>query len=245
MGKGVVADQGLWFKLWCASLDDPDLDNLELADFARWVKLGALIKRHGTSGEIHILPPARALCAMLQVPDYTALLSAFTRLPGLIIATAPVRWPHGNGRPPETEGQILFGSWYVNGRGSEGEKVAVATHEVLRYGGTHSGVSLETSLFVSFRNWLKYQGDLSTQRVRKFREMKRSRGEEKRRDKKRKDSPLPPSGGSDDLSITSDGRKPPTARPETGVESVGEVLTRLGMPDPAKAPEPASEISRE
>jgi len=46
----------------------------------------------------------------------------------------------------------------------------------------------ETILSVSMRNWLKYQGDYSTLRVRKFREMKRSkrRGEEKRGEEKKK-----------------------------------------------------------
>jgi uncharacterized phage protein (TIGR02220 family) len=124
-------------------LDDPDLDNLELCDFARWAKLGALIKRQGNSGEIHLQPPARALCAMFQVPDYDTLLSCFTRLPNVIVRRA------------------------------------------------ESPVSLETNVAVTFRNWVKYQGDYSTARVRQFREMKRSkrRGEETRREQTRKIDP--------------------------------------------------------
>jgi uncharacterized phage protein (TIGR02220 family) len=47
----------------------------------------------------------------------------------------------------------------------------------------------ETILSVSLRNWARYQGDYSTYRVRKFREMKRSkrRGEEKRGEETRKE----------------------------------------------------------
>lgn len=46
-------------------------------------------------------------------------------------------------------------------------------------------VSGETCSTVSFLNWSKYQGDYSTPRVRAMREMKRTRGEERRRDEKR------------------------------------------------------------
>lgn len=56
-------------------------------------------------------------------------------------------------------------------------------------GDANSSVSDETNLTVTLLNWLKYQGDYSTHRVRKFREMKRSkrRGEEKRKEEKRKE----------------------------------------------------------
>jgi uncharacterized phage protein (TIGR02220 family) len=60
-------------------------------------------------------------------------------------------------------------------------------------------VSPETILTVTLRNWSKYQGDYSTARVRKFREMKRSkrRGEESRREETRSIPPIsPPNGGS-------------------------------------------------
>ena len=80
-----VADQGIWFKLHCSAMDDPDLDNLDLADFGRWAKLGAFVKRQGTAGTVLVTPPARALCAILQLPSYTALLELVTRLPHMHI----------------------------------------------------------------------------------------------------------------------------------------------------------------
>ena len=139
-----VADQGLWFKLWCASLDDPDLDNLPLTDFGSWAKLGAIVKRQGTAGTLILRPPARTFCSMFQVPDFDALVCCFQRLPHVCVR-----------------------------RGTE-------------------PVSGETLVNVSFANWLKYQGDLSTSRVRRFRDRKRSRGDEKRGDEKRGDEKDPP-----------------------------------------------------
>jgi len=59
----------------------------------------------------------------------------------------------------------------------------------------NSSVSGETTLTVTWCNWSKYQGDFSTARVRKMRQMKRSkrRGEEKRGEetKKRREMPSP------------------------------------------------------
>ncbi len=125
-----MADQGIWWKLWCSALDDPDLDNLDLADFGRYCKMGAFIKRQGQTGSIVLAPPARALCATFQVPDFNALIAAISRLPNVIV----------------------------------------------------TAVSSETNATVTIKNWLKYQGDYSTERVRKFRarETPKKRREEMR-----------------------------------------------------------------
>lgn len=142
-----MADQGIWFKLHCSALDDPDLDNLPVADFGRWAKLGAAVKRHGNSGHLRLSPPARALCALFQVDTFSDLMDAVSRLPHVHI-----------------------------------EEMQKPT------------VSHETVVVVSFENWLKYQGDFSSPRVRKFREMKRSkrRGEERRsRGEEKKNTPPP------------------------------------------------------
>jgi len=135
-----MGDQGRWFKLWCSCDNDPDLDNLDVADFGRWCKLGILVKLHGTAGHITLRPPSRGLCAQFQVADFAALQAAFHRLPHVVL----------------------------------------------------TDVSGETSVTVTFSNWAKYQGDFSTSRVRKYREMKRSktRGDETRGEEKK--IPLPP-----------------------------------------------------
>jgi len=75
-----VADQGIWFKLWVSALDDGDLDNLDIADFGRWAKLSAYIKRHGTNGVITLTTPSRTLCAMLQVKDFNSLIEVIKRI---------------------------------------------------------------------------------------------------------------------------------------------------------------------
>ena len=58
----------------------------------------------------------------------------------------------------------------------------------------NSTVSSERFTTVSFKNWFRFQGDLSTSRVRKFRsnETAKRRGEEKRRDEMRKEEKIPP-----------------------------------------------------
>jgi len=130
-----VADLSRWFKLWCAAVHDPDLDNLDIADFGRWAKLGAIIKEQGTNGKIKIISPARLMCASLQVASFEHLVETIKKLPNIIVSN-------------ETLGNVLF--------------------------------------TIEFRNWLKYQEDISTDRVRKFRsknvsnETAKKRGEEKR-----------------------------------------------------------------
>ena len=147
-----MSDQGIWFKLWCSALTDPELDNLSIADFGRWCKLGTLIKSQGTSGILKIAPPARTLCAKMQVNDFSDLISTLKRLPNLSMRAC----------------------------NEEGGQVTVSPE-------TNASVSY----YINFKNWLKYQGDFSTYRVRNWREknnnLKRSkrRGEEKRGEEKR------------------------------------------------------------
>lgn len=100
-----MADQGLWFKLWCSADDDPDLDNLDIADFGRWCKLGTFVKRHGTAGSLEIRPPARALCARLQVPHYDALMVTLTRFPHVTVRRA------NSDVPGETTAVVSFDNW--------------------------------------------------------------------------------------------------------------------------------------
>lgn len=142
-----MADQGLWFKLWCSADDDPDLDNLDVADFGRFCKAGLLVKSQGTVGTITLRPPSRTLCAKFQVPDFDALHAALLRLPHVSVRRE------------------------------------------------NDAVTSETTVTVTFHNWAKYQGDFSTPRVRSFRQRKRSRGEEKRRDENETRGEVTPTAG--------------------------------------------------
>ena len=132
-----MADIGKWFKLWASALDDPDLDNLDIADFGRWAKFGTHLKEQGKEGEITLTEPSRSLLAKLQLNDFNALILCIKKFPHVTVST-------------ETNGTV--------------------------------------SCNVKWQNWHKYQGDFSTNRVRKFRakndKMKRSK---RRRDETRRE----------------------------------------------------------
>jgi len=79
------ADQGLWVKLWCSALGDPDLDNLNIGDFGRVCKLLPFIRQHGTSGHITLMPPSKVLCNMLQLPDFDTFKTFLERIPNVTV----------------------------------------------------------------------------------------------------------------------------------------------------------------
>ncbi len=47
-----MADNKRWFKVWTSILSDPDFDDLENHTIGIWVRLGALIAKHGEKGVI-------------------------------------------------------------------------------------------------------------------------------------------------------------------------------------------------
>lgn len=49
-----MGDNLKWFKVWTSITDDPDFLEMSLEDIARWVLLGAYIRKHGISGKIII-----------------------------------------------------------------------------------------------------------------------------------------------------------------------------------------------
>lgn len=79
-----MADQGKWFKLWCSSLHDETLENLELEDWARWARLGAYIKEHGKDGKIRFNPPYRALMNLFRVTSLDAIKVVLQRFPNCV-----------------------------------------------------------------------------------------------------------------------------------------------------------------
>ncbi len=76
-----MADLGRWFKLWCSSVHDPDLDNLSLENFGRWAKLGAIIKEQGKEGVLVIRPPSLLICAALKCETFDALINVIKMFP--------------------------------------------------------------------------------------------------------------------------------------------------------------------
>lgn len=159
-----MADNGRWFKLWCSAVGDPDLDALDIADFGRWAKLGAYIKEHGENGEIDLPEPARSVVSMLQLSSFPDLVQCVLRLPNVTVS-------------------------YVEKTEKNTEKNLLSNRE----NSTVSSVTLaNVTIHIKYENWFKYQGDFSTDRVRKHREKKgknetpKKRGEEKRGEEKEK-----------------------------------------------------------
>jgi hypothetical protein len=183
-----VADLGLWFKLWYAALDDPDMDNLDIADFGRWAKLGVFLKHQGTEGSLTLRPPAKRLCAALQVPDFDALMECLKRLPNVILRRENV--------------------------------------------GDNPAVSGETIAIVTFRNWMKYQGDFSTHRVRKYRSRAVSGETAKRRlEEKREEKTFPPSPTAETIVCVSPTPQPRSTRDPKALEhakhATAEVMAKV------------------
>lgn len=153
-----MADNGKWLKLWTSALTDPDLSDLSLEDWARWAKLGLLVKQHGDDGTMRFNRQGRVLQDLFRVNSDAEVLQTLARFPNC--------------------------------------KVELN----------------ETTAFVSFSKWYKYQHDNSTERVREFRrnetgvfgDVKRAkkRREEKREEetKKRKENtPSAPVGGGEEF----------------------------------------------
>lgn len=137
--------------MWGSALTDPDLENLSLEDWARWVRLGVYIKAHGKDGEIRFLDPYSGLLRLFQMGSVSDAIMTIKKFPHCTL----------------------------------GERSFTVSP------GTNETVTLE----IKFDNWFKYQGDFSSDRVRKFRDKKRhseTLQEEKRRRREEKRIFSPP-----------------------------------------------------
>jgi hypothetical protein len=122
-----LAEKLPWCKFWCACLSDPDLEELELHQWARWARLIIFIRSHGDNGKLRLLPPALSLQHTLRVRSYGELLEVLKLFKNVSL------------------GALLQ------------EPLQKPLHEPLQ------------AYFITVRNWYKYQGDDSKERVRKYR----------------------------------------------------------------------------
>lgn len=81
-----MADNGRWFKLWCSAACDPDLANLDIADFGRWAKFGAYIKEHGTDGSVTLKEPSKIVTAMLQLPTLNDVILCLQKIKNVTVS---------------------------------------------------------------------------------------------------------------------------------------------------------------
>lgn len=123
-----MSDQGKWAKIWISTLANPELENLELHEWARWVRLIVFMKAHGTNGKLAFDPPFRALQNVLRVDSWDTLCEVVRHCPGF----------------------TLF------------EPSQSALHQPSQH--------KEHRHMIVCRNWYKYQGDFSRERMRKLRQ---------------------------------------------------------------------------
>lgn len=122
-----MADKIPWCKFWHSCLSDPDLEELELHNWARWARLIIFLRGHGDNGKMRLIHPALALQHTLRVQSYEELIAVIKLFRNVTLAT------------------LLQ------------EPLQKPLHEPLQ------------SYFITVRNWYKYQGDDSKERVRKYR----------------------------------------------------------------------------
>lgn len=129
-----MSDQGKWAKLWTTVLADPELENLELHQWARWVRLLIFIKAHGTDGKLMITEPCRSLQNTLRMSSFEELVALLLVLPSYTLKDATT------------------------------ESLQTASHIALQ----DAQIRLKRYM-LTVKNWNKYQGDFSVERVRKHR----------------------------------------------------------------------------
>jgi len=75
-----------WLKIWINSLTDPDLDNLTISHFGRWVKLLLYAKTHGENGILKIKQPAKSFCLSMQIENIESFNEIAKNLPNISIS---------------------------------------------------------------------------------------------------------------------------------------------------------------
>lgn len=155
-----MSDQMRWFKLWYSALGDDALLQLDPAMRWAWAALGAYTKVHGENGILKLHPNNPFLAAAMGV-EPPAVLGVIASLPHVFLASAPIRWPHGHQKPWKCDGEV-WGEQVGSMRGSDPLDVWGR-----RYG----------AVFVTWRNWPKYQQD-TTASSRGYALRSKRRGEE-------------------------------------------------------------------
>lgn len=80
-----MSDNKKWFKVWATILVDPHHSNMSVQAVGRWTRLGALMVSQGNNGRMQIIPPAKALCVLMECDNFDALLIALKSLPNVHI----------------------------------------------------------------------------------------------------------------------------------------------------------------
>lgn len=116
-----MADQGRWFKLWCSSLNDIDIENLSLEDYARWVKLALLVKQQGDAGTLHISSPAFSLQNIFRVTSFEEALKCVRHMPNVV--SEEIKSRRENDASHVTSVIVTFKNWRKYQHDSSAERM--------------------------------------------------------------------------------------------------------------------------
>lgn len=107
-----MSDQGKWAKIWVSTLANPKLENLELHEWARWVRLILFMKAHGTNGKLVFDPPFRALQTVMRADSWDTLLEFVRHCPGFTLFE-PLQSPlHQPSQHKDDRWMIVCKNWY-------------------------------------------------------------------------------------------------------------------------------------
>lgn len=116
-----MADQAKWLKLWESALTDADLENLDLENWARYVRLMLYIKVHGHNGKIRFPDPFRAIKNLLRIDTLDAIKSVLKVFPNCTYDAIL--------RPQKSDGEnivtleIEFNNWHKYQHDSSTERM--------------------------------------------------------------------------------------------------------------------------
>jgi len=181
-----MADQKRWFKVWTSITANAHFAEMSLEDIGRWVLLGAAMALDGDNGCLEVPSRGTELCRLLRVPTRSEALATLMRWPSVYVSDERITWPHGHEKPPVSAGTIWRGGTVVSDRGDAMRRC-------------RGGDPLEEwctrydTLFVTWKNWKKYQEDSTVAQRMKTLRSKRRR-EERRREENPPVAPLSSQG---------------------------------------------------
>ena len=108
----VMADKIPWCKFWHSCLSDPDLEELELHQWARWARLVIFLRGHGDNGKMKLEPPARALQNVLRVGSYAELIEVIKLFKNMSLLVTHADALHKPLHETELCYMIVCRNWY-------------------------------------------------------------------------------------------------------------------------------------
>ena len=140
-----MADKIPWCKFWTSCLTDPDLENLELHQWARWARLIIFLRAHGDNGKMRLDPPAISLQNTLRVRSYDELLEVIKLFKNVTLTpllhlplSEPLQKPLQEPLHEPLQAYFMFcKNWYKYQQESSVERVRKHRRYMNRYNNRH------------------------------------------------------------------------------------------------------------